>query len=80
MYVAQAMAEELLAIEQIYLRYRTDPDFLDELHYYFTNYCGRPTALTYADRLSQQCGFHIYLKREDMTNIGAHKINHSIYQ
>lgn len=80
MFAAQPMVNELLNIEKAYLKYREDPVFLEELLYYFTNYCGRPTALTYADRLSQQFGVHIYLKREDMTNIGAHKINHSIYQ
>ena len=80
MFAAQPMVHELLLIEKAYLQYREDPAFLDELMYYFTNYCGRPTALTRADRLSEHFGFHIYLKREDMTNIGAHKINHSIYQ
>jgi tryptophan synthase beta chain len=45
------------------------------------NYVGRPTPLDHAERLSRQLGgAQIYLKREDLTHTGAHKINNTVGQ
>jgi tryptophan synthase beta chain len=41
---------------------------------------GRPTALTYAPRLSERWGAEVWLKREDLAHTGAHKINNAIGQ
>src|ERR1700730_14103931 len=41
---------------------------------------GRPTALTFAGRLSERWGAKGYLKREDLAHTGAHKINNAIGQ
>ncbi|MCI0516569.1 MAG: pyridoxal-phosphate dependent enzyme, partial [Woeseiaceae bacterium] len=41
---------------------------------------GRPTALTFAPRLSEQWGTEVWLKREDLAHTGAHKINNAIGQ
>lgn len=41
---------------------------------------GRPTALTFAARLSERWGAKIWLKREDLAHTGAHKINNAIGQ
>ena len=41
---------------------------------------GRPTPLYLAERLSEQFGTTIYLKREDLCHTGAHKINNTIGQ
>ncbi len=44
-------------------------------------YAGRPTPLTFADRLTNHYGrAKIYLKREDLCHTGAHKINNTIGQ
>lgn len=43
-------------------------------------YVGRPTPLYYANRLSQKYGYQIYLKREDLTHTGSHKINNTVGQ
>jgi tryptophan synthase beta chain len=44
-------------------------------------YCGRPTPLTFAARLSERLGRgRVYLKREDLLHTGAHKINNTIGQ
>ncbi|HVH06906.1 MAG TPA: pyridoxal-phosphate dependent enzyme, partial [Myxococcota bacterium] len=44
-------------------------------------FCGRPTPLTFAARLSARIGrARIYLKREDLLHTGAHKINNTIGQ
>ncbi len=44
------------------------------------SWVGRPTALTYAGRLSAEWGAHIWLKREDLAHTGAHKINNALGQ
>jgi tryptophan synthase beta chain len=45
------------------------------------NYCGRPTPLYFAKRLTEMCGgAKIYLKREDLLHTGAHKINNALGQ
>jgi len=44
-------------------------------------YAGRPTPLTFADRLTEYFGRgKIYMKREDLCHTGAHKINNTIGQ
>src|SRR3546814_3225630 len=45
-----------------------------------SDYVGRPTPLYLAQRLSEQYGTTIYLKREDLNHTGAHKINNTIGQ
>lgn len=58
-----------------------DPDFQSEFNHYLNHYVGRPTPLTHAKRLSDHLGgAQIYLKREDLTHTGAHKINNTIGQ
>ncbi len=44
------------------------------------DYAGRPTPLYFARRLSEKYGTQIFLKREDLTHTGAHKINNTIGQ
>jgi len=41
---------------------------------------GRPTALTFAPRLSERWGAEVWIKREDLAHTGAHKINNAIGQ
>jgi tryptophan synthase beta chain len=73
-----AALEEL---EQAYAKAKRDRKFQRELEYYFRQYAGRPTALYFAERLTQKLrGAKIYLKREDLLHTGAHKINNSIGQ
>lgn len=80
-FVAQPLMVELKKVMNTFEKYRDDEAFNDELWYYHRTYCWRPTILTHCKRLSKHLWWaQIYLKREDMTNIWAHKINHSIYQ
>ena len=73
-----AALEEL---EAAYEAARTDPAFQAELADLLHHYCGRPTPLYFARRLSEQCGgARIYLKREDLLHTGAHKINNALGQ
>jgi len=69
--------EELAAAWQ---EVRVDPSFQAELSSLLRDYVGRPTPLTFASRLSEELGYRIYLKREDLAHTGAHKINNTIGQ
>ncbi|MDD3628429.1 MAG: tryptophan synthase subunit beta [Actinomycetota bacterium] len=81
MYVPEILISALKELEKNYLMYKKDKSFHDELSYYLKNYAGRPTPLYYAERLSGQYGrAKIYLKREDLCHLGAHKINNTIGQ
>jgi tryptophan synthase beta chain len=73
-----AALEEL---EHAYGEAKEDPAFQEELDDLLRNYCGRPTPLYFAKRLTEQCGgAKIYLKREDLLHTGAHKINNALGQ
>jgi tryptophan synthase beta chain len=73
-----AALEEL---EHAYAEAQADPAFHTELDGLLHHYCGRPTPLYFAKRLSEQTGgAKIYLKREDLLHTGAHKINNALGQ
>jgi tryptophan synthase beta chain len=55
-----------------------DPSFAAELHRLGTEYGGRPTPLTRAERFAP--GKRLYLKREDLLHTGAHKLNNALGQ
>ena len=81
----QFVPETLMpALEELILAYegaKKDPDFMAEFHHLLQSYVGRPSPLTYAQRLTEQLGgAQIYLKREDLNHTGAHKINNALGQ
>ncbi len=80
-YVPETLMNALRELEEAYLKYKEDPDFISEVKHYLHEYSGRPTPLTYAERLTKHLGgSKIYLKREDLNHTGAHKINNTIGQ
>ncbi len=80
-YVPETLMNALIELEEAYLKYKDDPDFIAEIRYLQKQYSGRPTPLYYAERLTQHLGgAKIYLKREDLNHTGAHKINNTIGQ
>jgi tryptophan synthase beta chain len=71
----------LQQLEAEYFKAQQDPAFQTELSYYLREFCGRPTPLYRAERLSRELGgAKIYLKREDLLHTGAHKINNCLGQ
>jgi tryptophan synthase beta chain len=80
MFVPETLMPALRDLEEAFLAARKDPDFQAELDYYLREYAGRPTPLFRADRLSEQVGARVYLKREDLLHTGAHKINNTLGQ
>lgn len=80
-YVPETLMNALIELEEAYLKYKDDPEFIAEVRYLLKQYSGRPTPLYYAERLTQHLGgAKIYLKREDLNHTGAHKINNTIGQ
>jgi len=57
-----------------------DSTFQQELSDELNQWAGRPTGLTFAKKLSELWGVKVYLKREDLTHTGAHKINNALGQ
>jgi tryptophan synthase beta chain len=55
-------------------------EFQEELTRELRTWVGRPTALTYATKLSKAWGAEVWLKREDLAHTGAHKINNALGQ
>jgi len=80
-FVPETLMHPLHELEQEYLRSQEDPEFQREFEYYLKDFCGRPTPLYFAERLTRELGgAKIYLKREDLLHTGAHKINNCIGQ
>lgn len=80
-YVPETLMHPLLELEAEYFRAQQDPAFQRELDYYLREFCGRPTPLYFAERLTRELGgARIYLKREDLLHTGAHKINNALGQ
>src|SRR6059036_2128445 len=80
-FVPETLMHPLQELEEEYFRAQQDPEFQREFEYYLKEFCGRPTSLYFAERLTRELGgAKIYLKREDLLHTGAHKINNAIGQ
>ena len=80
-YVPETLMAALLELEQCYADAQADPAFHAELDNLLRDYCGRPTPLYFAKRLTETLGgARIFLKREDLLHTGAHKINNALGQ
>ena len=80
-FVPETLVAPLDELASAYMVSRDDRAFRDELFSLLTTYSGRPTALTFARRLTELLGgARIYLKREDLNHTGAHKINNCLGQ
>src|SRR5436190_2999041 len=80
-FVPETLMYPLQQLEEEYARAQKDPGFQLEFEYYLKEFCGRPTPLYFAERLTREAGgAKIYLKREDLLHTGAHKINNCIGQ
>jgi tryptophan synthase beta chain len=81
MFVPETLMTALQELEREYRAAVADPAFQSELDGLLGNFCGRPTPLYFAERLTGKLGgAKIYLKREDLLHTGAHKINNAIGQ
>ena len=79
-YVPETLIPALDELEREWLAARSDPAFQGELAGLLRDYVGRPTPLYHACRLSELAGGEVWLKREDLTHTGSHKINNALGQ
>ena len=79
-YVPETLIPALERLERGVREHLHAQDFQQELTQQLTTWVGRPTALTFAARLSARWGAKVWLKREDLAHTGAHKINNATGQ
>ncbi|ADM38261.1 tryptophan synthase subunit beta [Bacillus spizizenii] len=80
-FVPETLMQPLEEIETAFKEIKDDPVFRNEYYKLLHDYSGRPTALTFADRVTEYLGgAKIYLKREDLNHTGSHKINNALGQ
>src|SRR4249919_1460688 len=80
-FVPETLVEPIEELERAYFAARDDGAFVAELERLLKQYVGRPTPVYPTTRLTQAAGgAQIFLKREDLTHTGAHKINNALGQ
>jgi tryptophan synthase beta chain len=79
-FVSESLMGALAELEGAFTRSGNDPSFTGTLDSYLSEYAGRPTPLTFCRNLSEDLGFRVYLKREDLLHGGAHKLNNTLGQ
>jgi tryptophan synthase beta chain len=79
-YVPETLIPALDALEAAFEAVRHEAAFQAELDGLLREYVGRPTALSFAPRLSARVGAPVWMKREDLNHTGAHKINNTVGQ
>lgn len=80
-FVPEILIPAIEELEASYMEAKNDPLFRAQFDELLGNYVGRPTKLTFADRLTDYYGkAKIYMKREDLCHTGAHKINNAMGQ
>ncbi len=80
-FVPETLMTPLKELEDSYIKLWRDKRFKAELDEMLSGFAGRPTPIYFAGNLTDQLnGAKIYLKREDLTHTGAHKINNAAGQ
>lgn len=80
-FVPETLMSPIEELTEAYFVARDDADFQAEFLNLLQDFSGRPTPLFYAKRLSERLGgAKIYLKREDLSHTGSHKINNAVGQ
>lgn len=81
MFVPETLMPALIELKNEFFCAIKDKKFNTELKYQLKEFAGRPTELYFAEKLTKYVGGpKIYLKREDMTHTGSHKINNCVGQ
>lgn len=79
-YVPETLVMPLEDLAEAYSEAKRSPEFSAELQSLLHEFAGRPTALTRLRQLGTEHNVTVWLKREDLTHTGAHKINNSVGQ
>ena len=79
-YVPETLIAALDELSAAWAQAREDAEFRARLELLRRDFVGRPTPLYLAERLSERVGSRVYLKREDLSHTGSHKINNALGQ
>ncbi len=80
-YVPETLMAPLEELGAAFDSARGDESFKSEFESLLRDYSGRPTPLYFAARLTEEAGgARIFLKREDLSHTGSHKINNALGQ
>lgn len=80
-YVPDTLKVALNEVAAAFMLYKDDPDFTVEYKRYLKHYLGRETPVFLCENLTRHCeGAQIWLKREDLNHLGAHKTNNTLGQ
>lgn len=79
-FVPEALMPACLELEDAFRSAWSDPDFTAQYRQLLSEFAGRPTPITHCERLSEELGVELYLKREDLAHTGSHKINNVMGQ
>ena len=76
-YVSDELKKAMDEISEAYFTICKSRKFIAELRRIRKEFQGRPTPISYLERLSGSIGnVQLYVKREDLNHTGAHKLNH----
>ena len=76
-YIAPELKAAMDEITEAYFTICKSSKFIGELRKIRKEFQGRPTPISYLERLSNSIGnVQLYVKREDLNHSGAHKLNH----
>lgn len=80
-YIPETLHAAVAQLADEYEKAKNDPAFRKELDGLLRDYVGRATPFYFAENLTRIAGgAQIWLKREDLSHTGAHKINNSLGQ
>jgi len=76
-YISEDLQKAMEEIREAYFTICKSRKFISELRRIRQEFQGRPTPISYLERLSGSLGnVQLYVKREDLNHTGAHKLNH----
>ena len=79
-FVPEALIPACLELEAAFRASWADDVFRRRYSDLLRDYAGRPTPVTECRRFSEELGVRVFLKREDLTHTGSHKINNVLGQ
>ena len=80
-FAPETLMHALEELNSFYMNIKDQKEFKNTLSKLLKTYVGRPTPIYFASNLTKQLGgAKIYLKREDLSHTGAHKINNALGQ
>ena len=80
LFVPEMMVPAQKELARAFEKYKDDDEFKKELSGLLKEFAGRETPLYHIKNISNELGFKVYLKREDLLHSGAHKINNTLGQ